>query len=186
MTAGFDDPKVGIAFGPVESLTHWPSSEPTTLEPGPAPLAPWLYSHGASIAFRKEGVIDVGGFDERLGPGRYAGCGEEPDLIVRLKARGWSCVIADAPPVQHLEWRDAEESFDTLMRYERGSGAWLGKAVRRDRLAMMRMLYWRLRFYQADTWREPARRGRWFGLRATASFCAGFLHGLGYPERRFL
>jgi len=185
MARAFGDESVGIAFGPMEGLAGLPGGVPPRLLPGPAPFAPWWYSHGASMAVRRSALLEVGGFDERLGPGRPPGCGEEPDLILRLQRRGWICVIADAPSVRHLEWRDKAENVQTLLRYERGSGAWLGAALRREGGRVLGLLKLRLH-YQLGAFDRAELRGRWFGLRALLAFLSGLGRGLTFAEKRFI
>jgi GT2 family glycosyltransferase len=186
MVAAFDDPGVGIAFGPVDGMTHIEGTQPhPPLPPGPAPFVPWVFSHGASMAVRRSAIEAIGGFDERLGPGRPTGTGEEPDVILRMAEAGWSCAIAPAPTVQHVEWRDDSETFETLMRYERGSGAWLGVAIRRTGWRQTKMFLLRLQ-YQAQVIRHPGDGGRRFAFRALIAFFGGVRRGLASPPRRWL
>jgi GT2 family glycosyltransferase len=179
------DERVGVAFGPVAGLDHAPGgSAPPRIPPGPAPIENWNYAHGASMAVRRTAAVDVGGFDERLGPGAPTH-GEEADLLLRMAASGWKCVVADAPPVTHLDWRDAAETQANLLVYERGAGAWLGVGLRRDPRRVAKLFVLRLR-YQAGLWTDRRSRGRWYGPRTTAAFFGGVLRGLTYPPRRWL
>jgi GT2 family glycosyltransferase len=179
------DAGVGIAFGPVEGLDHVPGgSAPVRIPPGPAPIENWNYAHGASMAVRRAAAFDVGGFDERLGPGAPTH-GEEADLLLRMSAAGWGCVVADAPAVTHLDWRSAEETLTNLAVYERGAGAWLGVGLRRDPRHVAKLLALRMR-YQAGLWTDRRNRGRWYGPRMTAAFFSGLLRGITYRPRRWL
>lgn len=185
MARPFADPAVGVAFGPVRGLTGVAAGPPhPVVAPGPAPVELWNYAHGAAMAVRASAVVEVGGLDERLGPGAVAH-GEEADLVLRLAARGWSCVVADAPPVAHLEWRDEEQTLRNLMVYERGSGAWLGAALRRDPTRGLKVLALRL-LYQVALWRHPADRGWWFGPRTSVAFLRGMARGLTFEPRRWM
>lgn len=176
---------VGIAFGPVEGLDAAPGGAAAArLPPGPAPIENWNFAHGASMAVRTDAVRDVGGFDERLGPGRPTH-GEEADLVVRLAARGWGCVVADAPAVTHLPWRDDRARLDNLLVYERGAGAWLGAGLRRDPRGIAKLFVLRL-WHQFGLWRDRGSRGPWFGPRTTVAFLAGVLRGLTYRPRRWI
>src|SRR3546814_4062134 len=83
------------------------------------------------MALRRHAAIEVGGFDERLGPGAPLH-GEEHDLVLRLYEAGWQGVVADAPVVEHLDWRDDSERLANLLVYSRGAGAFLGAALRRS------------------------------------------------------
>jgi GT2 family glycosyltransferase len=175
-----DDPRTGIAFGPVRGLTG--AEGHLRLPPGPAPQELWIYSHGASMAVRRAAVLDVGGWDERLGPGAPAH-GEEGDMVLRMRSAGWACVIADAPIVEHVEWRDDEESTSNVIRYQRGAGAYLGAGLRRDPRPTAKSLALRLLF----EWHMWSPRARWrLAPRALAVFAGGLLYGLRLRPRRWL
>ncbi len=176
MVAPFvSDPQVAIAFGPVRGLTHVPGGAPLVeLPPGEAPFATWSYAHGASFAVRRRALVEIGGFDERLGPGSPAH-GEEHDVLLRLREQGWRVVIAAAPAVTHLDWRDEREGLANALVYERGSGAFIGAALRRTRGAALQLLKERLG-YQIQLIRD--RRSWTFGLQALIAFGGGLLYGL--------
>lgn len=185
MTTVFSDPEVGVAFGAVRGLDAAPGGTgPPRLAAGPAPVANWKYAHGASMAVRRAAVVDVGGFDERLGPGARTH-GEEADMILRMAGSGWTCVVTDAPAVTHLEWRSPEESRANLMVYERGAGAWLGAALRRDPRRVAKIFVLRIH-YQIGLWTDRRARGVWYGPRMTIAFLGGLLRGLTYAPRRWL
>lgn len=185
MAGAFDDHGVGVAFGPVAGLTSVPGgSGPPSVAPGEAPWATWTYAHGAAMAVRREAVVAAGGFDERLGPGAPAH-GEEHDLLLRLREAGWRAVVVEAPPVGHLAWRDETAERRNLFVYERGAGAFLGAAVRRDRRAGWSLLRARLSYLRA-LWGDAATRGRTFGPRATIAFARGLAYGLRLRPARWL
>ena len=178
MAAPFADPAVAIAFGPVRGLTHLPGSDdPVDPSPGEAPFVPWTYAHGASMAIRRAALLAVGGFDERLGPGAFPGSGEEHDVLVRLREQGWRAVIADAPPVQHLEWRTPEQAAANALVYERGSGAFLGAALRRRRRGGWTLLKHRLGYERQLLADRPGPERR-FARQAVRAFGRGLLYGL--------
>jgi GT2 family glycosyltransferase len=178
MAAPFADPAVAIAFGPVRGLTHLPGSDdPADPVPGEAPFVPWTYAHGASMAIRRTALLAVGGFDERLGPGARPGSGEEHDLLVRLRERGWRAVIADVAPVQHLEWRTPEQAAANALVYERGSGAFLGAALRRRGRGGWPLLKHRLGYERQLVADRPGADRR-FARQAVRAFASGLLYGL--------
>jgi glycosyltransferase involved in cell wall biosynthesis len=83
---------------------RWAESplEPGDLAPGPiSPNAIRMFRGGnvASITLilQRDAVLSVGGFDERIGVGRWYGSGEETDLVLAMIARGYH--IAHAPNV---------------------------------------------------------------------------------------
>lgn len=176
MAAPFGDDRTAIAFGPVTGLTHVPGEPVTGPPPGEAPFVTWTYAHGASMAVRRAALLAVGGFDARLGPGAPAH-GEEHDLLLRLREAGWRAVIADAPPVRHLAWRDDEQTLTNLLVYERGSGAFLGAALRRAPRAAVPLLRHRLG-YQRALFADRRQRGTAFGPRTLVSFAGGLLYGV--------
>ena len=183
MAGVFVEDDVGMAFGPVDGLTRTPGNTPARrLAPGPAPREMWAFSHGAAMGVRRSAAVEVGGFDERLGPGA-AVHGEEADMLLRIQAAGWRCWVADAPPVQHLPWRSESEDVQNLLVYERGGGAWVGAAVRRDPRAAAGAIWTRLR-YQLGHFSSPSSTR--FALRAQLSFGSGLAAGLRLAPRRFI
>ncbi|MGH9015259.1 MAG: glycosyltransferase [Acidimicrobiia bacterium] len=185
MARPFTNPAVGVAFGPVVGLSSAPGGSPAPVLPaGPAPPELWNYAHGAAMAVRSSAAADVGGFDERLGPGARD-YGEEADLVLRLAARGWICELADAPRVCHLEWRDREETRRNFRVYQRGGGVYLGAGLRRHPGRTVKPFVLRLR-HEMAMWRDRRARGWSFGPRMTLAFASGLLRGVALPPRRFL
>lgn len=183
MSAAFAEPDVGIAFGPVRGLTQSSGGDPSPrLLPGPAPTHMWVFSHGAAMAVRRTAALATGGFDERLGPGAPVH-GEEADLLLRMLAAGWRCWVADAPPVEHLEWRTPEQDRRNLLVYERGGGAWVGAALRRGPRTAAGPILARLR-YQAQHFSSGTSSD--LALRSTAAFASGLVAGLRLAPARFL
>ncbi len=176
MAAPFADPAVGAVFGTVQGLSGVRGVELAPASPGPPPAVTWEYANGAAMAVRRRAVLDLGGFDERLGPGAPVH-GEEHDLVLRLQEAGWLVRIADAPPVRHLDWRDAGETRRNLLVYSRGAGAFVGAAVRRSPRSGLRVLVRRAR-YQASLWRHTEAEGAGFGLATTVAFARGLVRGL--------
>ena len=180
MVEPFLEEDVGIAFGSVIGLSRLPGNPPEPPPPGPAPPDMWRFSHGAAMAIRRAAAVGAGGFDERLGPGTPLH-GEEADLLLRIESAGWRCFVADAPPVQHLEWRTNAEDLRNLLVYERGGGAWIGAALRRGAPIPIRATLTRLG-YQTSHLRRPSP----FSLRAEWAFCSGLVAGLRLKPLRFL
>jgi GT2 family glycosyltransferase len=186
MIAAFDDPAVAVACGRVDGL-HFGVEPPTPAGPGQqpetayeAPFETWTYAHGALMAIRAEALADVGGFDERLGPGAAAH-GEEHDILLRLRERGWKVTIVPAAPARHLEWRDEEARGRNAIVYERGAGAFVGAALRRAPRTGWPVLTARLR-YQVWLVGENPR----LGLRGLLAFTGGLLFGLRLRPRTWL
>lgn len=184
MVAPFADPAVGAVYGPVRGLSSITGEPPELMPPGPASTTTWTYANGAAMAVRRAAVIDVGGYDERLGPGAPAH-GEEHDLALRLIEHGWRIEIADAPIVEHLEWRDEHETRANLLVYSRGAGAFLGAALRRQPRRWARLVLRRLR-YQLSMWRDHGGAGWTFGAATTWAFARGLVYGLRLAPQRYL
>jgi cellulose synthase/poly-beta-1,6-N-acetylglucosamine synthase-like glycosyltransferase len=173
MAACFADPRVGIACGRVRGLTMAPGFDgPPAVPAGEAPLETWTFAHGAAMAVRTTAAWHAGGFDERLGPGAPA-VGEDHDFLLRVRERGWRVVVAPAPPVQHLDWRDEEQEHRNALGYERGGGALIGASLRRAPVDGLRLLRRRL-----DYQRMILQADRQFGRRGLAAFAGGLLYGI--------
>ena len=110
---------------------------------------PWDVGHSSNMAVRREALLDVGGFDERIGPGSGGvRAGEDADAIARLLANGATLATGTGDAVLHLPWRGDEETAAVLRSYEAGAGVWIGAALRlrrpgaassaRQRLRMLR------------------------------------------------
>lgn len=182
MAAPFDDPGVGAAFGPVTGLSRPPgSSEPVRLPPGPAPQELWAFAHGASMAVRRSALLDVGGFDERLGPGTRIAGGEEGDLVLRLRERGWACAVAAAPTVRNADWRAPGDHSVNVIGYRRGAGAYLGAGLRRAPARTAKQLALHLVF-EVQVLREQGGRG----VKPLAAFARGIGEGARLRPRRWL
>lgn len=184
MAAPFSDPLVGVAFGHVVGLSSVRDEPQQPVAPGPAPEETWAYANGAAMAVRRRAVLEVGGFDERLGPGAPLH-GEEHDLVLRLQEAGWTSWVAAAPAVDHLEWRDESETRRNLLVYSRGAGAFVGAALRRSPRRWARTALRRAR-YQARLWRRAEVEGLSFGPLTTWWFLRGLVRGLALRPRRFL
>ncbi len=186
MGEAFADPTVGIAFGPVAGISTAPGGPPgVVLPPGPAPLQAWAFAHGPSMAMRVRAAFDAGGLDERLGPGARVH-GEEGDILLRIREKGWQCVLADAPAVQHLEWRTADEDRANFQVYARGAGAYIGAAMRRNPRVNAAKLFALLTQHELQLGRDRWRSDPRFGVAVATAYGRGVALGLRFTPRRFL
>jgi cellulose synthase/poly-beta-1,6-N-acetylglucosamine synthase-like glycosyltransferase len=117
IVAPFADPHIGAAGGRVllrfpgppprwwdGSLADYLSRYHLGLEPINLGTRPWYESpRGANMAVRRAALLEVGGFNLRLGPraGRPS-VGEESDLCLRLLARGYRILYVPDSVVDHL------------------------------------------------------------------------------------
>lgn len=82
---------------------------------------------GPNIAVPRELMLEIGGYDERLGPGtRFPGA-EDHDLSLRLLDAG--CVVRHIPEavVLHRSWRSRRQLLRLRWNYARGVGAFYAK-----------------------------------------------------------
>jgi GT2 family glycosyltransferase len=131
--AAFDDPAIVASFGRVVGLSRLgdESDDPVARRAiHRRGTPPWLVGHSSNMAVRVDAFRDVGGFDERLGPGTSrVGAGEDADLIVRLLRVG-AAVSGVGEPVRHMDWRTEDDHRATLLVYQYAAGAWIGKLFR--------------------------------------------------------
>lgn len=76
-------------------------------------------------------LLDVGGFDERLGPGTRFPAAEDNDLAFRLLKAGYRIAYVPEATVYHRAWRN--EYFAVRWNYGKGQGAFYAKCLSRER-----------------------------------------------------
>jgi glycosyltransferase involved in cell wall biosynthesis len=115
---------------------------------------------GANMAFRRETLERIGGFDENLGPGTEFNC-EDVDAVASALWAGISGAYDPRPTVYHHHGRKSEEERRTILSsYAQGRGAYHAKfALRQDSRSLYikawkEKIYWDLR-----GWVGRARRG---------------------------
>lgn len=120
------------AFGPIDPLDD--DGRPHCLtDHGEARIVasgtkPWLVGSGGCMAFRREALLALDGFDLRFGAGAVFLSGEETDLIWRLQTAGRRIRWAPAMITYHPSKTDAEI---LASRYPYGFGS--GRVLRRSR-----------------------------------------------------
>lgn len=189
--AAFVDPTVGFAVGPVAGGSaadvpdrggrrwSWPSD-------------PARIGSGASMAVRRDALIGVGGFDERLGPGAGLAAGEDHELFLRLLRAGWLGVSVSGAVVDHDDRRGRWATLRLFYGYGVGAGAVAGMARSLDRRVASRMVRTRLwtdgaRAVARDLgrrWEEPAARGAAMTLGVVVGLVRGQAMRSQYPPRR--
>jgi glycosyltransferase involved in cell wall biosynthesis len=157
-TAGIEaalaDPALGFVTGQIEAdrSTRLPLSLST--EDVPRRFAgaqdPVLCGSSANVAFRRDALASVGGFDEMLGPGAPLGVAEDMDLFWRLLRAGWAGAYDPTLVVTHRQWRSDQQALMQNYRYGLGAGAFVAKAIRLERKEG-----WRL--FRARFWRDGLR-----------------------------
>lgn len=130
--------------------------------------------HGAAMAFRREALEAIGGFDEALGAGGRYGSAEDKDAFWRVVQAGWQVREASDMAVTHVTWRGAHDSLRVMYRYGVGAGA---LAAKRRRMAGERQVaqeVWRHGLLPAARW---GRRGRFLDGAGAAVRAAGVVSG---------
>lgn len=139
---------------------------------------PWTLGHSSNMAVRRDAFVSIGGFDQRLGPGARGGfvC-EDADFLVRLLESGKTVVSGVGAPVQHVDWRDPAQERQTMLSYQRGNGAWIGKLARRDCDDARFQLRQIMRITRQT--RESGFEGSWLAYAANsgAAIARGLIHG---------
>ena len=166
----FSDPRVGAVTGEM--------IDPLDPPPGGAGLRRFDTivggldaGHGALMAFRRDVLDDLGGFDEVLGAGRHMAGAEDLDIFCRILDAGWTIVYDPACVVHHVHTRD-DGAYETLyLGYGRGLGGMVGKWLRTRPLTGLRLLavlagrnLRRIRRLRNDPRRGPAERAMLRGI----------------------
>ncbi|MEZ3159180.1 glycosyltransferase family A protein [Microbacterium sp. BWT-B31] len=129
--AHFDDPTVGAVTGTM--LDH--SMIGSGGDPGPVrryrrTIEGLDAGHGAVMAFRRELLLELGGFDPVLGAGRRLAGAEDLDIFCRILDAGHAIVFDPGCVVHHRHTRE-DDAYATLHRgYGLGLGALTAKWLR--------------------------------------------------------
>jgi hypothetical protein len=87
---------------------------------------------GGNMALRRRALFEVGGFDERMGPGtRFPA--EDWEIVTRIGAEGWNGGYFPRPVVWHDHPRTLDEARRRLRSYHVGMGAVYLKLVANPR-----------------------------------------------------
>lgn len=161
--ARFGDPTVGAVTG--RMLDHTLIGGDST--PGP----PRRYSrtiegldagHGAVMAFRRELVLELGGFDHVLGAGRHLAGAEDLDMFCRVLDAGHAIVHDPACVIHHMNTREGHSYVELHLGYGLGLGALANKLVRlrpRVGVAMLAVLLKRTLGRAFRNRRDPRKSG---------------------------
>ncbi|MGH2795250.1 MAG: glycosyltransferase [Actinomycetota bacterium] len=85
---------------------------------------------GANMAFRKEALAAIGGFDEGMGPGTPLRAAEDHDAFWRALRAGWSGAFDPSIVVTHRIWRTRRQAIAREYSYGVGAGALAVKLIR--------------------------------------------------------
>jgi hypothetical protein len=101
-----------------------------------AQTPPWYVGTGGNMAFRREVLLDAGGFDPTFGNGSEAQSADETELVLRLLRRGSTLVWTPDMRVYHPSKSSAER-----IASRRTYGYGMGRALRRQRRALTTARY---------------------------------------------
>ncbi len=177
LALGFDGETVGGVGGPnVPPTADPPGAHQVARAPG-GPLHVLLsddraeHIPGCNMAFWKETIAEVGGFDPV-----YTSAGDDVDFCWRLLDRDWEIGFHPAA----LVWHHRRPGLRPYLRQQRGYGRSesLVEARHPDRFTAVGSARWKGRIY--DSFPAPLRRQRVYrGLYGTASFQSVYRGG-GY------
>jgi glycosyltransferase involved in cell wall biosynthesis len=100
--------------------------------PPDRPLFPFTigeFGAGRNMAFRREPLLELGGFDTALGPGTLAHDGDDVEALLRVLLSGRQIVHDPAAIVWHAHPRDYAELEDRVFGYGVGLTATLTRAL---------------------------------------------------------
>jgi glycosyltransferase involved in cell wall biosynthesis len=86
----------------------------------------------ANLLVSRAALAAVGGFDERLGPGRWLAAGEDLDLLDRLVETGHCGWYEPAAVVECEQWREGAARAKLAWGYGKGMGARFAAMARRS------------------------------------------------------
>lgn len=93
------------------------------------PYAAGMFGSGASMAFRRDVLRQLGGFDPATGPGTRARGGEDLGAFFEVIAKGHTLAYAPAAVLHHRHRKDYESLRAQAYSYGVGLGAFLTKTV---------------------------------------------------------
>jgi GT2 family glycosyltransferase len=93
---------------------------------------------GGNMALARATFLQIGGFDESLGPGTSFPAAEDNDLGFRLLDAGLRIVYVPDAILEHRAWRSRDHFLSLRFDYGCGKGAFYLKHVRRDDLHTLR------------------------------------------------
>jgi len=130
----FADQSLGFTGGRI--LLYDPTDAPVTINT--SQTEKYLYAgsfvwpgfvNGANMGFRRQALMDIGGFDNAFGPGTPFVV-EEADIALRGLASGWNGKYDPRPVVYHHHGRKPGKDVESIMRvYDAGRGAYYMKCM---------------------------------------------------------
>ena len=92
----------------------------------------------ANLLVSRAALAAVGGFDERLGPGRWLSAGEDLDLLDRIVEAGMTGWYEPSAVVECEQWREGAARARLAWAYGKGMGARFAAMARRSPVRALR------------------------------------------------
>lgn len=114
------------------------------VDPKPAQYAGRIWEdviYPLNLALYRSALTEVGGFDERIGPGTPFPGAEDNDIGFRLLEAGYEILYVPEAVLYHCAWRPARDYVPLHWSYGRGQGAYYAKHLSlRDRYMLRRLV----------------------------------------------
>ena len=139
---------------------------------------PWAVGSGGNTAAKRDWLLRIGGFDERLGAGSPGLAAEDMDLFYRLLRSG-AIVRYEPEAVVFHERQDGRRRLASRPSYGYGMGAFCALwARRRDPYAVWILGRWC--YDRARALAASCVRGRWRRVHEESLMLRGAMRGLAY------
>lgn len=177
-----------VAFG-----TRW-GFEPRVFDleehrlPGLYPYQVGMFGAGNNMAFRRQFLIDSGGFDVALGAGSPTHGGEDLDSFLRVVTGGWRLAYEPAAMVWHVHRQSDGELRTQAFRYGVGLGALVTKLLlsRDDRRPVLARVPGAVSYFFRPTSDKNAQKGKDFPLSLSLLELGGLAYGpVAYLRGRY-
>jgi len=149
------------------------------------PADPAAFGGAGNSAFRREALLQIGGFDEGMGPATPLCSAEDQDVFWRMVRAGWRGIYDPSIVVTHTQWRGRSQTFRREYEYGVGAGAVAIKLIRlRDAQGwpVMRARLWHDGFGAAvRSLRSGYKSGVVGGLMRATGVCAGAFRAARTP-----
>ena len=116
------------------------------------PLLPWIFGTGANMAFQREILLKLGGFDEALDTGAPLPGGGDLDIFYRVIRGGYSLQYEPEYLVFHQHRRDMKSLRDQYWSWGLSFMAFVAKSYRTEhtyRFKFIRVLLW---WFAKEVW----------------------------------
>jgi len=127
----------GMALG-YEAKVYHLAERPTEVRL--YPYSAGIFGASNNVAFRKDDLLALGGFDEHLGPGTAAFGAEDLDLFLAAIRTGRRIVYEPSAVVRHAHRATYQDLYWQVFTYSAGFTAYLTKWAVRDRRVRRELL----------------------------------------------